>query len=250
MCLHRKNPKISLISIIFMKIFLSGQKSFGLEVLLMLEKRGFDVVGISAPSEDKQGRPDKLFAYAEIYRYPLVSSDSLRAENIPPKTDLIIAAHSHAFIGRATRNSAKFGAIGYHPSLLPRHRGRSSIAWAIKMKDCITGGTVFWLNDTIDGGDIAAQEWVWIKPDDTVSSLWRDSLFPLGIALLNKVLTNIENGLITRIKQDESVATFEPALNPPRLFRPELPQISDGKDNVRHRVESHFQETMRLYSIE
>lgn len=216
----------------------------------MLEKRGFEVVGVAAPREDAKGRADKLFAYADAVGFSPISSDKLIASDIPQDTDLIVCAHSHAFLGRKTRNATKFGAIGYHPSLLPRHRGRDSIKWALKFNDFITGGTVFWLNDTIDGGDIAAQEWIWVKPGDTAHSIWRESLFPLGVALLNKVLTDIENGKIVRIKQDESVATFEPALNPPRLFRPELIQLSDGKSDIRHQIESEFAETMRLYSVD
>lgn len=71
-----------------------------------------------------------------------------------------------------------------------------------------------------------------------------------ALILFNKVLTELENGVVRKIPQEESVATFEPALNPPRLFRPELPQIGNGKSAVRHRIESDFQETLRLYSID
>jgi methionyl-tRNA formyltransferase len=233
-----------------MKIFLSGQRSFGLAVLLMLEKRGDEIVGVAAPQEQENGKVDRLFKYAKELDVPLVSANKLRAADIPSDTDLIICAHSHAFIGRATRNAAGFGAIGYHPSLLPRHRGRDSIKWALKMNDIVTGGTVFWLNDVVDGGDIAAQEWIWIKPGDTASSIWRESLFPLGLALINKVLHDLDRGVVVRIKQNEAIATFEPALTPPRLFRPELPQLSNGQDGVIHHIESHFEETLRVFSID
>lgn len=232
-----------------MKIFLSGQKSFGLETLLLLQKRGDEIVGVAAPPEDAKGRTDKLFGYARVWRIPVVNSDALRASDIPEGTDLIVCAHSHAFVGRKTRAAARLGAIGYHPSLLPRHRGRDSIKWAIKMNDAITGGTVFWLNDSIDGGPIAAQEWCWIKPKDTASVLWRETLFPLGIALINQVLTDIEGGKIVKIPQDESVATFEPAMNPPRLFRPELIQLGDGSEQNVFHVESNLKRTLNDYLI-
>lgn len=232
-----------------MKIFLSGQKSFGLETMLMLEKRDFRVVGVSAPQLDKQGRPDKLFAYADAVGFRIVTANNLRAENIPPGTDLIVCAHSHSFIGRKTREAAKFGAIGYHPSLLPRHRGRDAVRWTIKMHDAITGGTIFWLNDRIDGGDIAAQQWCFVDPQDTASSLWRQKLYPLGIALLNKVLTDISENRFVHIKQDERVATFEPAMNPPPLHRPELIQLGDGRKlDTYSQVIGDFAETLRIYS--
>jgi methionyl-tRNA formyltransferase len=224
-----------------MKIFLSGQKSFGFEVLLMLIERGIEITGVAAPRAP-DGRADKLFAYAEFLGLKTVDAAALRAEDIAPGTDLIVCAHSHAFVGRKTRQAARLGAIGYHPSLLPRHRGRDAVKWAIKMKDAVTGGTVYWLDDRIDGGDIAAQAWCWIHPKDTASTLWKDKLFPLGLALLDKTIGDIENKKIVRIKQDEAVATFEPALNPPRLFRPELPQLTDGTGGLMFSVESELEQ--------
>lgn len=228
-----------------MRIFLAGQKSFGLAALRLIQKLNHEVSGVAAPRESSKGEPDKLFFYAEAWRIPVVESDNLTASQIPAGTDLIVAAHSHAFIGRKTRQTAKYGAIGYHPSLLPRHRGRDAVRWAIKMRDAITGGTVFWLNDSVDGGDIAAQEFCFIHPEDTASLLWSKKLFPMGIALLAKVLNDIEQGKFVKIPQDETLATWEPALNPPRLFRPELLQLSSGDSTVRHQVESDFTRAMR-----
>ncbi len=76
----------------------------------------------------------------------------LNGDTFPDGVDLGISAHSFDYVGKRTRYKPKYGWIGYHPSLLPRHRGRSSIEWAIRMRDCITGGTVFWLNSGIDRG--------------------------------------------------------------------------------------------------
>lgn len=60
--------------------------------------------------------------------------------------------------------------------------------------------------------------------------LSRNRLFPIGLILIERVLADISAGRIVKIPQAEAVATWEPALNPPRLFRPELPQLSaDGE---------------------
>lgn len=221
-----------------MRIFISGQKSFGLSVLRMLLKHGHEISGIAAPRFQPNGADDKLFAYAREMDLRLIDSRYLTAGSIPTGTDLIVCAHSHAYIGRQTREAAELGAIGYHPSLLPRHRGRDSIYWAIKMNDPITGGTVFWLNNNVDAGDIAAQEWCWIEPGVTASELWRKTLFPLGLILLARVIRNIEQGVIVRIPQYQAVSTWEPACNPPRLYRPELDRLTDGSRDIRYQVES------------
>jgi methionyl-tRNA formyltransferase len=224
-----------------MKIFLSGQKSFGAAVLRLLRERGHEITGVAAPQTDRAGETDKLFGQADARGYRVIDVAALRADQIPAGTELIVCAHSHAFVGRRTRDAAKFGAIGYHPSLLPRHRGRDAVRWAVKMGDPVTGGTVYWLDDNVDGGPIAAQEWCWVEPGTSASELWRKQLFPLGIVLIDRVIRDIEHGRFVRIPQNEAVATFEPALNPPRLFRPELTRLGSGDDSVTFEVETRLQ---------
>ena len=146
----------------------------------------------------------------------------LRAGTLPAGVDLIIAAHSHDFIGRRTRLAARVGAIGYHPSLLPRHRGRDAVRWAIHMGEAVTGGSVYWLGDGVDSGPIAAQDWCWIRPGDTPGELWRRELFPLGVRLLRRAVADLARGVIVRIDQDPRLATFEPAFGRERLARPDL----------------------------
>ena len=85
-------------------------------------------------------------------------------ENFPDNVDLGVTAHSFDYIGKLTRYKPSIGWIGYHPSLLPRHRGKSSIEWALRMREPVTGGTIFWLNAGIDRGDIAYQEFIHIDP--------------------------------------------------------------------------------------
>jgi methionyl-tRNA formyltransferase len=102
------------------------------------------------------------------------------------------------------------GTIQYHPSLLPRHRGSSSINWAIINGESRTGLTIFWPDAGIDTGPILLQKEVEIAPDDTVGSLYFNKLFPLGVAALVEAVEAVAKGTTPRIPQDESQATYEP----------------------------------------
>ena len=144
---------------------------------------------------------------------------------MPEGVDLIVCAHSHDFVGRKTRLKARLGAIGYHPSLLPRHRGRDAVRWALDMGDPVTGGIVYWLNETIDGGPIAAQEHVFAAPGETQEALWRDKLAQLGVKLTLAVLEDLSAGRIVARRQDEACATWEPSWERPPLARPDLDLI-------------------------
>jgi methionyl-tRNA formyltransferase len=203
-----------------LKIVVAGQKRFGADVFDMLREEGHDVVACACPT-DKE-KPDKLWICASNTDTPIIKAGTLTCDNCPD-CDLIVTAHSHDFVGKRTRLKARFGAVGYHPSLLPLHRGRDSIRWAIRMGDKVTGGSVYWLTDTVDGGPIAAQKHVFIRPDDDELSLWSRDLAPMGVRLLRDVVRDISAGRIVKQAQQTKLATWEPSIyGAPRLYRPDL----------------------------
>lgn len=211
------------------KVFISGQKYFGGEVFSLCQKLGMDIVGVCCPINDRY-----IGRVAKLNNIPIIPAGMLNAQNMP-NCDLGITAHSFDYIGKKTRFIPRLGWIGYHPSLLPRHRGRSAIEWAIKMCDPITGGTVFWLNAGIDRGDIAKQDWCWIpleyalSPRESAKKLWGDVLLPMGIRLFELVLKDILNGVIIKLPQNNRFNTFEPDTNVRDVFKPDLLMIECGK---------------------
>jgi methionyl-tRNA formyltransferase len=215
-----------------MKILIAGQKAFGAAVFELCRARGHHIVGVSAPEHGGGGTaaslPDRLRQAAEDAAVPWMPAGTLTAETLPDGVDLIIAAHAHDFIGRRTRLRGRLGAIGYHPSLLPLHRGRDAIRWALKMGERITGGSIYWLSDNVDAGDIAAQDWCFIQPCDDAETLWRRELFPMGLRLFDRVLDHLDRGVVVAVPQDESLATWEPSWGRPPLRRPNLLLLTSG----------------------
>lgn len=196
-----------------MRVMIVGQKWLGAEVLRLCLARGDDVAAVSAPRVD-----DRLAAEAVDAGVPLCQvSGRLDAGWVPDGVDVILCAHAHVFVTAEARNKARYGALGYHPSLLPRHRGRDAIRWALHMGDRVTGGTAYWLDDGADTGDIAAQDWCWVRPGDTPDALWRRDLAPMGLRLLANVLSCLDYGVAPRAPQDPSLATWEPSFSKPAL---------------------------------
>ena len=212
-----------------LKIFISGSGYFGDSVLSLCNKLGHEVVGVSVPVSDKY-----IGKTASGWGIPIIPSGSLNAENFPDGVDLGITAHSFDYVGKKTRYRPKHGWIGFHPSLLPRHRGRSSIEWAIKMNDAITGGTVFWLNSGIDRGNIAYQDWCWISPEvkalgskKGASKLWQSDLQKIGLTLFEKAINDISKGVIISEPQRKDVSTFEPSTNVKDVYKPDLLMLEE-----------------------
>ena len=74
---------------------------------------------------------------------------------------------------RVIKNPSKFPApmINVHPSLLPRYKGLNVVERAMEAGEEVTGCTVHYVNEELDGGEIILQGKVPIMPDDTVESL-------------------------------------------------------------------------------
>jgi methionyl-tRNA formyltransferase len=211
-----------------MRVFISGQKAFGAAVFGLVRGLGHDIAGVAAPLFASDGvHTDRLRFAACRTDVLCLEPQALNADTLPAGVDLIISAHSHAFIGRKTRHKASVGAIGYHPSLLPLHRGRDAVRWTIHMGDKITGGTVYWLTDNVDCGPIAAQRHCFVRPTDTPEALWRRELFPMGLRLFEQVLRDLDGGKIVRIPQPRMCGSWEPSFERPPVMRPDLLMLGE-----------------------
>jgi len=194
-----------------MRITLVGSRHFGVTTLEMLRQRGVDIVRVVVADTD-----DRLATAARAAGIPVsVQADPkiVVAAEIGGDTDLIVTAHSHARISKEALAAARLGGIGYHPSLLPRHRGIAAVEWTIREKDPIAGGTVYHLANRMDAGAIAAQDWCFVKKGETARELWERALAPLGQKLLGEVIDYAKlHGTLPGKPQDEQFATNAPSL--------------------------------------
>ena len=124
-----------------LRITMVGSRYFGATVFSMLVQQGVDIVQVIVPAED-----DRLGAAAKAAGIAVKVLDDPRivpGADIADDTDLIVAAHSHARVSSEALARARLGGIGYHPSLLPRHRGIAAVEWTIRCGDPIAGGTIY-----------------------------------------------------------------------------------------------------------
>jgi methionyl-tRNA formyltransferase len=196
-----------------MKITLVGSRYFGRAVLdLLLKEPGIEIARVAVPTADDRLAEGARAAGIDVYVYEnphLVPLDA-----IAPGTDLIVTAHSHARVAHDAVASARLGGIGYHPSLLPRHRGMAAVEWTVKEGDRVAGGTIYHLADKLDAGPIAAQDWVFVKKGESARELWERALAPLGLRLLLEVVRHArDEGELPATPQDEQFATRAPRLD-------------------------------------
>lgn len=102
---------------------------------------------------------------------------------------------------------ARHGSIGYHPAPLPRLRGRAAIPWTILLDEPISASSLFWIAEGTDDGDILAQQFFHVAPDETARTLYDKHMDALR-AMLRGVLARLAAGEQPRTAQDERYATW------------------------------------------
>lgn len=198
-----------------MRIVLMGQAAFGAKTLEALTDKGENVVAVYVPPDKPGPKADPLKEGAvgrgiPVLQPPSYKTDEAFEEYRAFAPDLTILAFVTAIIPSRYFDAATCGAICYHPSILPRHRGASAINWAVIMGDTRTGLTIFWPDGGIDTGPILLQKEIDIGPEDTTGSLYFNQLFPMGIDAIVESVALIQEGRAPRTPQDESAATYEP----------------------------------------
>ena len=197
-----------------MRIVVHGQQAFGKAVLEALVERGEEVIAAYV-APDREGRsPDPLKQAALARGLVVHQPASFRGEDVcieftALEPDLCVMAYVTLLVPESFLNVPSRGSIQYHPSLLPKHRGPSSINWAIIQGDTRTGLTIFWPDEHLDTGPILLQKEVEIAADDTLGSVYFDKLFPLGIKALLEAVDLVRTGEAPKIAQGDAQASYE-----------------------------------------
>ena len=200
-----------------MRIAIIGQAAFGATVYAQLREAGHEIVGVFTPPEKR--RPDPLAEAARTDGVTLVQparwqrkgvvDEEVFAQYTATNPDLNVMAFVTQIIPMRVLDHPPQQTIQYHPSLLPKHRGRSAINHAIVQGDRETGLTIFWVDEGIDTGPILLQKRISIGENETLNGLYRDHLFPLGVAALVEAVNLVAAGDAPRIEQNEADATYE-----------------------------------------
>ncbi len=126
------------------------------------------------------------------------------------RPELIVSWFWTRKVPASFRTIAPLGAIGVHPSLLPRHRGPDPYFWAIDAGDTVTGVTAHQLDDAYDTGAILARRELAIDPSWTAWRLARRLDRPSLALLRDTVRAFAEGRPPPPLPQDDALATDAP----------------------------------------
>ncbi|CAB3220540.1 unnamed protein product [Arctia plantaginis] len=219
-----------------LRVALIGQSKFAAEVFKLLQSDGHEIVGVFTVL-DKGNREDPLATIAAQNGKPVYKYKTWRVKGqvIPEvleqyksvNADINVLPFCTQFIPMEVITCPKYESICYHPSILPRHRGASSINWTLIEGDTTCGLSIFWADDGLDTGPILLQKSFPATIDDTVDTIYNKYLYPEGIKALAEAVNMVANGTAPKMQQTEEGATYDPA-----LFKPETHQIDWTKGGV------------------
>ncbi|KST57386.1 methionyl-tRNA formyltransferase [Methylobacterium sp. GXS13] len=197
-----------------MRIAVIGQQDFGKAVLEAFLKRGDTVAGVFCAPEKPGAKPDVLKTAAlekdlPVFQFPSLKSPEAEAAMRGLDADIGIMAYVLQFAPQSFVTIPKHGTIQYHPSLLPRYRGPSSINWPIAKGDLQTGLTIFRPTDGLDEGPVILQKTCEIGGDATLGDIYFNNLFPMGVDAMLEAADLVVAGEHIEVDQDEDAASYE-----------------------------------------
>jgi methionyl-tRNA formyltransferase len=197
-----------------MRIAIVGQQDFGKAVLEAFLARGDEVAGVFCAPEKPGAKADALRSGAQekgvqVFQFASLKSDAAKAAMKKLDAELGIMAFVLQFAPQDFVNIPRHGTIQYHPSLLPKYRGPSSINWPIIRGDPKTGLSIFRPTDGLDEGPLILQKETPIGADDTLGTVYFDRLFPMGVQALLEAAELVAAGKHRERVQDESQASYE-----------------------------------------
>ena len=197
-----------------MRIAIVGQQDFGKAVLEAFVARGDEVAGVFCAPEKSGAKPDVLKTAAQekgvqVFQFQSLKTDEAKAAMKKLDAEIGIMAFVLQFAPQDFITIPKHGTIQFHPSLLPKYRGPSSINWPISRGEAKTGLTIFRPTDGLDEGPVILQKETRIGPDDTLGTVYFDRLFPMGVQAMLEAADLVVAGKQRELVQDEAQATYE-----------------------------------------
>ncbi len=172
------------------------------------------VMLFTLPLEKQRRHSDfvDLGPLAEALGAPLVRVDDVNSPEAvaalrEAAPDLLLVIGWSRLCGAEFRSVARLGTLGYHPTLLPKMRGRAALAWTILLDLRRSGGTLFWMDEGVDSGDIAAQEAFDIPPGTTLAGLIELQLAAQA-RMIPGLFEKLDSGLRPARAQDHREATY------------------------------------------
>ena len=204
-----------------MKTVFMGTPDFAVPTLLRLLHDGHQICGVFTQPDKARGRsnalqPTPVKVAAMEHAIPVFQPQSMKTpealeqlKKLAP--ELIVVVAYGRLLPKAVLELPQYGCINVHASLLPKYRGAAPIQWSVINGETVTGVTTMFMDIGLDTGDILQKAETPIGENETAKQL-HDRLSLMGADLCSETVSLLQEGKLTRSKQDDSQSCYAPML--------------------------------------
>lgn len=209
------------------KVLFMGTPQFAQASLEAIINGGYQVPAVITVPDKPAGRGQKI-QYSDVKKYalekqiPIFQPENLRdpdflneIKNIKPDIAVVVAFRK---LPKELWSLPAHGTFNLHASLLPQYRGAAPINRAVMNGESQSGVTTFFIDDSIDTGNVLFKETVEISFDDDAGTL-HDKLMNVGSALVLKTIDAIVSGDCRITEQRNLLIEGEPLKPAPKIFK-------------------------------
>jgi len=190
------------------KAVLIGSVEFSLRVLEKLIAINVNLVGVcTKKSSTFNSDFSDLKPLCDINEVPCVYIDDINStknvewiKNLNP--DVIFCFGWSSLIKKGILDLAPMGVVGYHPTKLPKNRGRHPLIWTLALGLKESASTFFFMDEGADTGNILSQVDFEISYQDDARNLY-DKVIDIALIQIERLIPALEKGTYTRIEQNE-----------------------------------------------
>ena len=210
-----------------MKVVILGKGLMLANLVLGAKDAGADIVGVFRYEQISEN-PIKLF-FKDLFnpskelsllrqlklnqiRLNSANSQQFRQLLINQNVDLVLVGTWKERLKKDVYSVPTIGTVNVHPSLLPKYRGPNPYMQVILHGEKESGVTLHLVDDGFDTGSILSQEKVEILDTDTSKEL-RDKSVRVARKLVREFITDLNDKMITPIKQSEKYASYFPNIS-------------------------------------
>ncbi len=202
-------------------ILFMGSPQVAVTILKGLVESGHTICAVVTQPDKPAGRgqsltPPPVKIYAESQNLKIIQPEKVKTpefleqlKSFQPQV-IVVAAYGR-ILSQEIIDLAPWKCLNVHFSLLPKYRGASCVASAIRNRDAETGITIMQMVEKLDAGPILKQKKTPIGLDETTGIL-EDRLAQMAPALLNEVFQEFEQNKTSPQEQDESATTYAPLI--------------------------------------
>lgn len=174
-----------------------------------IAKSGIQLVGIAG--HEPRNEESHLRGLAEELKVDFFGFDRVNDESVVHQLqdweiDFLFVVGLSQLVSSEIQSTARRGCIGYHPTALPKGRGRAPVAW-ITLGHVPAASTLFEIAEGADSGGILEQVPFQVTEEMDAADVVEECLRTLAQAM-DQLLPKLENLEWSPVPQDDSLATY------------------------------------------